>query len=49
LRSDVQVPADVKPFVADLGKIKALPVDWAGLTKPELDKMREDFRNVFGK
>ena len=49
LRSDVQVPADVQPFVADLGKIKAAPVDWANLTKPVLDKMREDFRNVFGK
>lgn len=49
LRDDVKVPADVRPFVADLGKIKALPVDWADLTKAKLDKAREDFRNVFGK
>ncbi len=49
LRDDVKVPAEVRPFVADLGEIKALPVDWADLTKAKLDKMREDFRNVFGK
>jgi iron(III) transport system substrate-binding protein len=48
LRSDVDVPKDVRPFVADLGKIHALPVDWANLTKPKLDAMREDFRKTFG-
>lgn len=48
LRDDVETPADVRPFVADLGKIKAAPVDWAELTKDKLDKMREDFRNTFG-
>lgn len=49
LRSDVQVPADVRPYIADLGKINALPVDWADLTKDKLDKVREGFRDVFGK
>ena len=48
LRSDVDVPAEVKPFVPDLGKVKAAPVDWANLTKEQLDPMREDFRKVFG-
>jgi len=49
LRSDVKIPADVRPYVPDLGKIKAVPVDWASLTKDKLDKMREDFRSVFGR
>lgn len=49
LRGDVELPADVRPYVADLGKIKALPVDWADLTKDKLDKVRDGFRNVFGK
>ncbi len=48
LRSDVTIPKEVQPFVPDLGKIHALPVDWADLTKPKLDAMREDFRKIFG-
>jgi iron(III) transport system substrate-binding protein len=48
LRSDVEIPAEVKPFVPDLGKVKAVPVDWANLTKGQLDPMREDFRKIFG-
>jgi hypothetical protein len=38
----------VKPFVADLSKVKAVKVDWEHLTKSELDPMREDFRNIYG-
>jgi iron(III) transport system substrate-binding protein len=48
LRSDVNIPAEVKPFVPDLGKVKAVPVDWEHLTKAKLDPMREDFRKFFG-
>ncbi|HEU5018496.1 MAG TPA: extracellular solute-binding protein [Pseudolabrys sp.] len=48
MRSDVAIPADVRPYVADLGKVHAVPVDWADLTKAKLDKMREDFRSIFG-
>jgi iron(III) transport system substrate-binding protein len=48
LRSDVNIPAEVKPFVPDLGKVKAVSVDWEHLTKAKLDPMREDFRKFFG-
>jgi iron(III) transport system substrate-binding protein len=48
LRSDVNIPAEVKPFVPDLSKVKAAPVDWANLTKAQLDPMREDFRKIYG-
>ena len=48
LRSDVNIPKEVQPFVPNLGKIHAVPVDWANLTKAKLDPMREDFRKTFG-
>ena len=48
LRSDVDIPKEVQPFVPNLGKIKAAPVDWANLTKAKLDPIREDFRKIFG-
>lgn len=48
LRGDVEVPPEVRPFVPDLSKIKAVPVDWANLTDSELNAKREHFRSIFG-
>lgn len=48
LRSDVDIPEDVRPFVPDMGEINAAPMDWGNLTGDKLDEMREDFRSIFG-
>jgi iron(III) transport system substrate-binding protein len=48
VRSDAVIPAAVKPYMRPLADIKAVPMDWLGLTEETRDKAREEFRDLFG-
>ena len=49
LRSDLNIPAAVKPYLPDLTKIKAAKMDWMGLTEKVRTKYRNEFRGIFSK
>ncbi len=45
-REGFKTPDAVRPYVADMEKLKSLPVNWAGLTLAEVKKVQDDFRRV---
>lgn len=46
LREGFQVPAAVKKYTPDIGTVKAMPVNWAAFTIPEVRKVQDEFRKI---
>ncbi len=48
LREGFQMPPAVQAYLPELGKVKSMPVHWAGLTLAEVRRIQNEFRKVLG-